>query len=371
MCGQNEHAQKYRNDHPTREYVKGNNIDRNHKLSIAQTSINCENFLKPILEKRSRCLNSSSHSVDICVYFASDYNYVIPFLIHHLSLGFEKIWLYNNDDKVAWYNHPAVLCLLSTDFVDIQPWYGDLLLHKALDHCFQERIAISYKGKDLNNVWGAVFDIDEMLVLHNHSCANSFVEAYKAPSIAVNWAFFTPEIPLTNFTRTGYLDFLENNVHDRDHKRYLPHELSLRRMTENPHIKIISRMSCYDHFVDEHSLKYKANCPFGQNVIDPQGHYFKPGPWTPWTANHYPIAQLNHYWTLSLFDFLRKIHRGKGGSYSKYGGSSRHTAEFFSHGTQKVGYVTDLSFLNYYGAFFNNLKNICPSCFSTTLFNLR
>ena len=45
-------------------------------------------------------------------------------------------------------------------------------------------------------------------------------------------------------------------------------------------------------------------------------------PWTPWIDNHYPIAQLNHYWTLSLSDFLRKIHRGKGGSYSKTNGES-------------------------------------------------
>jgi len=54
-------------------------------------------------------------------------------------------------------------------------------------------------------------------------------------------------------------------------------------------------------------------------------------PWTPWIDNHYPIAQLNHYWTLSLSDFLRKIHRGKGGSYSKTNGESyRNTGAYSS-----------------------------------------
>ena len=43
---------------------------------------------------------------------------------------------------------------------------------------------------------GAVFDIDEMLVLHQHQCINQFVSSYSAPAIMVNWAFFLPEYPL-------------------------------------------------------------------------------------------------------------------------------------------------------------------------------
>jgi hypothetical protein len=35
----------------------------------------------------------------------------------------------------------------------------------------------------------------------------------------------------------------------------------------------------------------------------PTGRHFE----TPFVANHYPIAQLNHYWTLSYKDFLRFV----------------------------------------------------------------
>jgi len=110
------------------------------------------------------------------------------------------------------------------------------------------------------------------------------------------------------------------------------------------------------------------DCPFGHKLIDPQGHYFKSGPWTPWQDNSYPYAQLNHYWTLSLFDFLRKIHRGKGGNYPKYSDQSRSTGEFHNHGKQVMGFVNDTSFLDYYGEYFAGLKKNCPLCFNYSLY---
>lgn len=280
--------------------------------SAAQLSVDCEVLMKPIREKRGQCLNSSTHEVDICVYFASDYNFVVPFLIHHLSLGFSNIWIYNNDEKVTWFNHPSVLCMISEKMVDIQPWFGENALMKGLDHCFQRRIPENRKGMDMNNVWGAMFDIDEMLVLHDDTCIGKFVETRKAPAIALNWAFYTPEFPLSNFARTGNPVFMPQ--HQKTSDIILPHDMLVRRMHENPHIKTISRVGCSDHWEIEHCPNFKKGCPYGDNPIDPQGRFIKCGPWTPWVDNDYRVAQLNHYWTLSLNDFLRKIHRGKGGS---------------------------------------------------------
>jgi hypothetical protein len=93
---------------------------KNHHLKI-----NCPAFLEPILQKRNKCISSATEQVDAIVYFASDYNYILPFIIHHLSLGFGKIWIYNNDDKVAWYRHPAIICLLRDHLINIQPWFGE------------------------------------------------------------------------------------------------------------------------------------------------------------------------------------------------------------------------------------------------------
>ena len=339
-------------------------------LSDAQIHIDCAALVNPIKEKRSTCARKSADEVDICVYFASDYHFVVPFLIHHLSIGFSRIWIYNNDEKVAWYNHPAVLCLVAENWVDIHPWYGELNLHKSFDNCFHQKIPSRSSQKNLTNVWGAVFDIDELLVLHKgEHCINKFVEGRKTPALALNWAFFTPELPLTNFARTGNLKHLASSVSTTAGPfQILPHELLTRRMFENSHIKTISRVSCVDRWVHDHAPNFKSGCPFGHKLLDPEGHYFKSGPWTPWVDNKYPNAQLNHYWTLSLFDFLRKIHRGKGGNYPKYSDQSRSTGEFHNHGIVRMGFVNDTSFLDYYGAFFEKLKKECPRCFDNSLY---
>lgn len=382
-------------------------------ISHAQTSVDCTAFLQPINERRNQCLRNTTsqggHIVDLCVYFASDYNYIVPFLAHHLALGVHKIFIYNNDEKTPWYNHPAVLCLLGEKMIEIQPWYGENALMKGLDHCYFRRIPESYEremkeanaGKDSTTggapavaqafgpnklpakpiLWGANFDIDEMLVLHKHQCIGNFVSTYEAPSIALNWAFFTPESPLSDYARTGNVAFMS-----KEHKALinygtglgtnaepilLPHEMLLRRMHENPHIKTINRLECADHWENEHCPQYKATCPYGLKPVDPQGHFIKCGPWTPWVDNNYPVAQLNHYWTLSLTDFLRKIHRGKGGSYAKNTDQFRNTGEFFNHAWIKEGFVDDIAMIKYYAPFFQELKNVCPRCFDLSYYYMQ
>ena len=77
-------------------------------MAEAQLKVDCKAFLEPIKARRDQCLQSSGDTeVDICVYFASDYEFVVPFLAHHLSLGAKHIFVYNNDEKEAWYRHPA------------------------------------------------------------------------------------------------------------------------------------------------------------------------------------------------------------------------------------------------------------------------
>lgn len=67
-------------------------------------------------------------------------------------------------------------------------------------------------------------------------------------------------------------------------------------------MKSVNRIGCVDMWHNEHCPAYSDQCPskYGHKPIDPQGHYIECKPWTPWIDNYYPVAQLNHYWTLSL-----------------------------------------------------------------------
>lgn len=139
------------------------------------------------------------------------------------------------------------------------------------------------------------------------------------------------------------------------------------------HIKSVNRVACVDTWHNEHCPVYRASCPFGQRPVDPENHTLACQSWTPWIDNYYPTAQLNHYWTLSLADFLRKIHRGKGGSYSKTDGAHfRGTTEFFNHARPgRVPFVNDTTFLDRYGDLFAELKQRCPKCFDVSYYHLQ
>lgn len=208
-------------------------------IAEAQLTVNCEAFLQPIRERRQMCLHSSGDTeLDICVYFASDYEFIIPFLVHHLSLGAKRIFIYNNDENVAWYRHPGVLCLLSEQMVQIQPWFGEGALMRGLNHCYRKSIPASRgftfekNQKELNTVWGANFDIDEMVVLHKHQCLSHLLKTVEAPTLVLNWAFFVPEYPLSDFEKTGNLALMPPRNYDL-HGVVLPHDKIQRRMYEN------------------------------------------------------------------------------------------------------------------------------------------
>ena len=236
-------------------------------FDLVHETFDCEDIVAPIRKKRDACRKLSEDSVNTCTYFASDYKFIVPFLVHHLSLGVDRMYIYNNDANVAWYNHPAVLCLIAEQMVVIQPWLGEGLLIPGLNHCFHTSITNQAKKeeKDLTRTWAAVFDIDEMLVLHHHQCINEWVEDVagkdnKAPGVAVNWAFFTPEGPkLSDLGRTGNLKFLSSNdtnkhkliKHIHNHSIVLPHEILTRRMYEKNEIKTISRIGCSKEWSDQ------------------------------------------------------------------------------------------------------------------------
>jgi len=83
----------------------------------------CDSFLSPILTRRDACLYGPNHHhhhhdtaasqsaastigtiVDLCVAFSSEYEFILPFLVHHLSMGVNHIVIYNNDIYVEWYD---------------------------------------------------------------------------------------------------------------------------------------------------------------------------------------------------------------------------------------------------------------------------
>ena len=148
----------------------------------AHQNFECDTFLAPLLKSQEFCRSQSEHVVDACVVFSYDYEYVMPFLLHHLNIGFRKIRIYNNDGAVSWFNHPAITCLVAAKLVTIQPWYGVGVMVKGINHC-QKIIHHHSKKLPKSNVWMAPFDIDEYVVMHKETCINTLVSTRKAPGM--------------------------------------------------------------------------------------------------------------------------------------------------------------------------------------------
>lgn len=393
-------------------------------------SIDCDTFLRPIREKRNTCKAATpDHEVDVCLYFSSDYEFLMPFIVHYLGLGVSHIWIYNNDKVATWYNNPALSCFFAEEMISIQPWVGENIMLQAQDHCYSmiptlRKWQNPKAAVDTNKLWGFVVDVDELIVLHNDSCLNTFVSTRNAPGVAVTWAMFLPELPLTNKTRLGIrnkfhshslrgsqqiqpgiarrlgeegevtnnnntsdnsnnneLALIESHATDSarrslvaaeedtnaNHILILPHETLVRRWCESPYLKTIGRLSCVESWASVHHPNYRASCPFGQNPIDPMGHFIKPAMKTPYTDNsQYAVAQLNHYWALSLAHFINKVHHGKGDA-TRTPASFHNTNDFFEH-SRRYSFVDDDSIIKIYGPYFDAVKKACPRCFDVKLY---
>lgn len=354
-------------------------------------TFDCGQLLDPILENRTRCFEESPTQVDICVVFATDYHYVIPFLVHYLSLGVHRIHLYNNDQLLSWYLHPSVVCMVQAGLVEIQPWRGAGEYNSMMADCVDKKVLGSRgltaeTARARKDLWMAIFDVDEMLVLHKHSCFNKFLDDFPAaPAVAFNWAMFLPPIQDATLRTSASSHADEMSVFGNmrgmspDHFALIdyprpspdspmvifPHDMVISRRYESPHVKTVSRPGCVAKIYNPHFAELSPSCPQGVNPEDPEHHRLKSTYVTPWVDNHYPIAQLNHYWTTSLRDFLRKIHRGIGSDVSPEKGSFRSTDMFVEqqsaiHGNKPT---RDTSFLDRYGSFYKHLKMRCPDCF--------
>jgi hypothetical protein len=357
----------------------------------AYNDFNCSRLLYPVLQNRTRCFDQSKTEVDLCVVFATDYHYIIPFLVHYLALGVHRVHLYNNDQTLAWYLHPSIVCLVQAGLVEIQPWRGAGEYNDMMADCWKRKV-LEPRGlnvesaRNRDNLWMGIFDVDEMMVLHNHQCLNSMLDDYpNAPAVAFDWAFFLPPYDDTSARTARAKDAdplsIFGNIKSMpdDHFELInyprptaespmvifPHDMTIMRRFECGLIKSITRPGCISKIYNPHFAELSPSCPQGTSPHDPEHHVIKSGYATPWVDNHYPIAQLNHYWTTSLRDFLRKIHRGIGSDVPPEKGSFRSSDMFVERASTRHGNepTRDTSFLERYGSFYKSLKMDCPDCF--------
>ena len=144
-------------------------ILKHHHVSGADIHTDGRTLIHEIQQRRQFCLGRSKTVAEIMTLFSTDYNFMLPFLVHHLSMGFNKIWVYNNDETgLRWYRHPTMTCLIRHELVALQPWLGESVMHRAWSHWIDKAKALYSSTANYNDVWMSFLDIDEYLLIHHN-----------------------------------------------------------------------------------------------------------------------------------------------------------------------------------------------------------
>jgi len=210
-------------------------------------------------------------------------DYIEEFVRYHLAIGFNKIYIYDNED-VPTYEKLLEKYLNNINVIHL-PFnnYCKGVQYIALDHFIK-----NYMYKDgITHI--AHIDIDEFIVLKKHNNITEFINEYikdDCAGIGMNWRFFGS---------SGHTE-----------KSNIPTTIRFTMCEEkgNMHIKTLFNVNHFVSYIECHSIRTKPNFhikstngsiivgPFNKNIV-------------------FDVIQLNHYKSKTYPEFKYMKTRGR------------------------------------------------------------
>ena len=198
--------------------------------------------------------------------------YIEEFCNHHLSIGIDAIYIYDNEDVPTYHR-------MNLPKVNVIHFPGKVMQYKALEH---------FTATIMPTVTHAIhIDCDEFIVLKKHATIQEFIQEYitgDCVGIGINWRFFGDS-----------------------HKPYSNEPLRKRftwcQRNGDPHIKTLFQTASFVKYNTVHDVDVKEG-----HIKSTNGSIIK-GPW-----NHeidLSVIQLNHYKTKTLEEFTYIRQRGR------------------------------------------------------------
>ena len=215
--------------------------------------------------------------VIVCVAkFESDY--IEEFVKYHLSIGFDTIYIYDNEDI------PTYASLLSKYSNRI------VVIHKPNKPVQYEALrdfVVNYMNNN-NITHVAHIDVDEFITLKKHTNIKDFIREYivgNCAGIGMNWRFFgsSGHIEKTNAPLTERFTMCEVNG--------------------NPHIKTLFNVHFFNRFNTCHAIHIKPRY-YNHRIKSTNGTIIT----SPFNYNiDFSVIQLNHYKckTLPEYQYIR------------------------------------------------------------------
>ncbi len=220
------------------------------------------------------------------VAIAKDENpYLLEWLAYHLAIGFEHIWVYDNESAVPLTR--VISRWAAREHVTIRRW----------PNAADGRTQIAAYNDFLNRyghrvAWAAVIDLDEMICLKADRTIADFLERFdSATGIALNWRFFgsaghqahTPGLMMERFRKAAPSE----------------HEI-------NEGVKSLHKLDTVAFLMPHHAV-YRDR----ELILSASGARL-PNDWrAPLDPANFAIAQVNHYFVKSTEEWSTKIRRHK------------------------------------------------------------
>jgi hypothetical protein len=239
----------------------------------------------------------------VCIAKNED-NYIQEWVEYHKKLGFDTIFIYQND----W------VCNLEDNSIVKIELNGDC----------KQIVAYNNFIKEYHNEyeWAAFFDVDEFLVLKKHNNIKDFLCDYSSfNSIGVNWVVFG-----------------NNGLTEVNGEYSLLKRFTKRQKDINPHVKNIVKL-LPNVVMDVHN-------PLG-TWYDAQGNQHQG------SFNHdgnIDIVQLNHYFCKTKEEYQLKIERGRADLSKSHPDWVRKWSDY------DLGNTNEVEDLIAYDFFFNKIK---------------
>ena len=240
----------------------------------------CYIFIKKIIK-------DSKLKVLLCTIAKNENKYIKEFVNHYRKLKFNKIILYDNNNKFDKSLEYIIKRYIKNKFVEIINFRGiDRPQAKVFNEC--------YKVYNNNYDWIAFFDVDEFLYIKNFTNIKQFLSLNKfkkCQSIIINWKYYGDNNKL----------YYENKpLHERfTVPFYFKKKNSKNKYYYSAGKSIIRGKINLIWGLFPHYIRSTKNCRPNGKILK---NYFSPP--------QYSFAYVRHYLTMSTEEFIERLKRG-------------------------------------------------------------
>lgn len=262
--------------------------------------IKFKRFSFSVVLRRPPTQSSVNEDYVICCIALQEEPYIEEWIDYHLDLGFQRIYIYDNDPKVPL---KALLLPKYSGKVEIIAAKGKRIQVEAYDHFF--------KTYAQQHKFAAIIDCDEFVVIHHErphikTLLDRCLSENDA-GLCLNWRLFGSS-GQQSILPGGVLDRFVRAQKDANHHVKSIVRCKAVRRYGHPHFPV-ELVEGFDPLKDTHGNTVTS--PFNRN-------------------GSLELAQINHYFVKSKEEFNHKAKRGKNGP------GFRTISEFWSHDFNEI-----------------------------------